>query len=287
MAVELANAAFRARIAETGAELKSLRDLRTGTEHLWGGDEVWWSGSAPVLFPIIGGLKDGRYRYEGREYELPQHGFARRSVFQVVQQSAAAARLELRADAGTRRVYPFEFTLSVQFTLTETGIAAGYEVRGGGGRMYFSIGSHPAFCVPFAGGYLENYYIHFGEEEHLERYFFQDGLVLEQTAPVFDNSRQIFLNRKIFERGVLIFKKPASRDFSIRNSRNFRQVRLVTDGVPYLGIWSKPGAPFVCLEPWHGLPDSPKSDQNLVTKEGILSLEAGGVFRTGYRIEIL
>ncbi len=289
MLAELQNAAFSARISSTGAELKSLRERRTGTEYIWGGDETWWNGSAPVLFPIVGGLKDGKYTFEGREYRLPQHGFARKMEFRGGALTGSTARFELRAGPETRPVYPFEFVLTVSFTLEEKGLAVGYEVRNAGsGRMHFSIGSHPAFVVPFAGGYLESYYIHFAAEENLERLFFKDGLLLAESAPAFDNSRQIFLNRRLFERGPLIFRNPVSCDFAIRNSKNFRQVRIVTDGVPCIAVWSKAGgAPFVCLEPWHGLPDGPQADGNLAAKEGILTLEGGGTFRTGYRIEIL
>ena len=113
------------------------------------------------------------------------------------------------------------------------------------------------------------------------------GSLLEKTAPAFDTRRQIFLRLDLFDRGVLIFKHPASRVVSIRNSRNPRAVAVVTGGAPYLGIWAKPGrCPFLCIEPWYGLPDSPDATGDLTQKEGILRLEAGGTFTSTYRIEI-
>jgi len=153
--------------------------------------------------------------------------------------------------------------------------------------MFFSIGSHPAIRVPFAGGQLENYYLHFSEEESAERHFFDNGLILDKTAPAFDSSRHIYLRLDLFDRGVMIFKNLRSRVVSIRNGGNPRAVSLVTGGAPCLGVWAKPGrCPFVCLEPWYGLPDSPNATGELSQKEGIVRLEEGGAFTSTYRIEI-
>jgi galactose mutarotase-like enzyme len=164
-----------------------------------------------------------------------------------------------------------------------------YDVENtGSGRMHFSIGSHPAFVVPFAGGTLENYYVLFERAENLERWFFKDGMVTAgTTGEVFENTRTISLSRAAFDQGIMIFKHPESPVFTIANSRNARAIAVETDGVPSLGIWSKPGgAPFLCIEPWHGIPDMSDTSGNLTDKEGILSLEPRGVFSTGYRIHI-
>jgi galactose mutarotase-like enzyme len=286
--ISLGNGYWNARIAEKGAELKSLCNAATGQEHVWNGDPAWWNGSAPVLFPVIGGLKGGEYRYEGRSYKLPSHGFARGSEFAVVGSTPESAEFRLVSSDATRAAYPFDFALTVTFTLTRAGIDARYVVKNAGtGPMLFSIGSHPAFVVPFAGGTLENYYILFELEEELERWFFKDGLIVAgKTAEVMENSRVISLNRRCFDDGIMIFKNPRSREFSIANSINSSVVRVITDGVPYLGLWSKPGAPFVCIEPWHGIPDMSDTSGELTEKEGILTLAPAGEFATGYRVEI-
>lgn len=287
--ITMRNGFWGARISETGAELKSLACLATGQEYIWSGDSAWWTGSAPVLFPIIGGLKGGKYSWEGGEYRLPSHGFARTSEFAVTRAGEDFAELTLESGPKTREAYPFDFVLTVSFRLEQSGIAVRYDVtNGGSGRMYFSIGSHPAFVVPFAGGVLENYYVLFEKEESLERWFFNDGVIeAGRTEEAFENSRVISLSRKIFDRGILIFKHPASREFAIACSRSSRSVRIVTDGVPYVGIWSKPGgAPFLCIEPWHGIPDMSDATGNIVDKEGIMALEPRSVFSTGYRVEI-
>lgn len=287
--ITLRNGFWGARISETGAELKSLFCFETGREHIWHGDPAWWTGSAPVLFPIVGGLKGGEYRWEGRTYKLPSHGFARGSLFAVTGAGEDSAELTLRADARTRETYPFDFSLRVSFTLERAGIAVRYLVTNtGNGRMYFSIGSHPAFVVPFAGGVLENYYVLFERAENLERWFFKDGVIeAGRTGEAFANSRVINLTRSAFAEGIMIFKHPASREFTLACSLSPHTVTVITDGVPYVGVWSKPGgAPFVCIEPWHGIPDMSDASGDLEEKEGILGLEPGASFSTGYRVEI-
>ena len=288
MSINLQNGHFAAAISETGAELKSLIDLSSGREHIWHGDPAWWNGSAPVLFPIVGGLKDGVYVFEGKKYALPNHGFARGSQFTAVRQESDSAELILTSSAKTRESYPFAFSLSVTFVLEQSGLSVRYKVTNTGSpRIYFSIGSHPAFVVPFAGGSLENYYVMFDREEHTERWFIKDNLIIaDTTEQVFENSRIISLSRSLFDRGALVFKHPQSREFSIRNSLSSHAVTVITESAPYLGIWAKPGAPFLCIEPWHGLADSTNASGNLVEKEGILYLDSRGAFETGYRIEI-
>ena len=288
--ITIGNGTWGAKISEAGAELKSLTDLSTGPEYMWQADPAWWAGTAPVLFPVIGGLKDGSYSFQGRQYKLPSHGFARGCEFSLSRTGADSAELTLSSSPKTRENYPFDFALKVSFALERAGLVVRYEVTNTGtGRMLFSIGSHPAFNLPFAGGALENYYVLFEKEEELVRWFFKDGMVeAGRTEEVFENARVINIGRTTFDQGIMIFKHPASREFTIANSRNSRAIKVVTEGVPYLGIWSKPGgAPFLCIEPWHGIPDMSDTSGNLAEKEGIMTLEPRGVFATGYRVEIL
>jgi galactose mutarotase-like enzyme len=243
-----------------------------------------------VLFPVIGGLKDGGYSWGGRQYKLGSHGFARNSRFTVTRAASDAVELALCSSALTREIYPFDFSLCVHFSLERSGMAVRYEVcNAGAAPMLFSIGSHPAFVVPFAGGSLENYYLLFEREESLERLYFKDGLVVAgRTGEAFDNCRVISFSRSLFDDGILIFRGPRSCEFSIRKGLNAHSVTVATDGVPYLGLWSKPnGAPFVCVEPWHGIPDSADASGRLEDKEGMVRLEPhSGIFTTGNRIEI-
>lgn len=270
-----------------GAELKGLKELDSGIEYIWQSDPAWWGGAAPILFPIIGGLKNGSYTFGGKTYAMPGHGIVRKKAWAICRTSADSATFQTESDGETRELYPFDFNLKVHYELKGKSLSVRYEVANtGNATMYFSIGSHPAFNIPFAGGYMENYYFHFSQAEKLERYFFSKGMHLNETEPVFDNSRQIFLNKRLFDRGPIIFKKPASKAVTIMNSRNPKRIRVSTEGVPYLALWAPPGAPFACIEPWFGVPDNIDTDGEFTTKEGILSLDAKGTFNTTYCIEI-
>jgi galactose mutarotase-like enzyme len=288
LSVILRNGVFAAKIAETGAELKSLARLETGTEYIWPGDPAWWTGSAPVLFPIVGGLRNGSYTHGGRRYELGNHGFARKSQFTVASETVDAVELRLSSSPETLKSYPFDFTLAVGFRLGADGIAVRYTVTNKGpDRMLFSIGSHAAFNVPFAGGALDDYSVVFDQEESCPRWFFDKDncLIAGATETVIRDGRTIPLSRTLFDRGALVFKAPRSRRFGLRNGLNSHSLAVVTEGAPYLGIWAKPGAPFVCIEPWHGISDSTDADCVFAQKEGILSLQPGAFFETGYAIE--
>ena len=195
VSITLRSKGFTARVDEKGAELKSLVSLSTGQEHIWHGDPAWWTGSAPILFPIVGSLKGGAYAYQGRHYALPNHGFARGSQFAVVRAAGDSAELALASNALTRENYPFDFSLRVEFRMTDRGLSVRYIVANTGReRMYFSLGSHPAFVVPFAGGVLENYYVLFDREESARRWFITDNLLEDDvTQDVFENGTIINL----------------------------------------------------------------------------------------------
>ena len=287
MIVELENALYSASIDSMGAELKRLDNRIDGTKYMFNGDPFWWNGSAPVLFPIVGGLSGGSYTFEGETYQLGSHGFARKSEFVVVEKSADRAVFMLHANDKTRVQYPFNFRLTVLFNLEMTGITVTYQVENfGTNTMYFSIGSHPAFNLPFVGGSLEHYYIEFEQPEANSRYFFVDGCISAVTEPVFNNSKHIFLNSTLFDRGPLILKDVASRSVSIRKTRSFRAIRVSFDA-PNVAVWSKPNrAPFICIEPWWGTPDPIGFSETFDKKPGIRSLSPREVLTTRYAVEI-
>ena len=285
--VELKNAVLKAEIDPDGAELKRLTNHLAGVEYLFNADPYWWNGCAPILFPIIGGLANGTYSFNGKEYALASHGFARKSRFTVTEQRPDGAVLELHATTETKCVFPFDFRLQVSFRLDRSRLTVQYDVFNVGTEtMYFSIGSHPAFSIAFAGGSLEEYFIEFEQQEKDRRFFFVDGCLDTDTEPVFDNSRQIFLSAHLFDRGPVILKDVVSRAIVIRRSRSARSIRVKFDA-PHVAIWSKPKrAPFVCIEPWWGLPDPIGFFKSLEQKPGILPLAVNNVFSTRYSIEV-
>lgn len=287
MSVVLSNARLSARVVTMGAELKSLKEHATGIEYIWQSDPAWWAGAAPILFPIIGGLRNNKYTYQGKSYSMPQHGLVRKKEWSLVSSSATSATFQTESDDETMKMYPFKYTLKAHYTLEENKLSIRYEVVNKNNEtMYFSIGSHPAFNVPFAGGHLENYYYHFSESETIERNFFSGGLHLNKTAPVFDNSRQIFLTNNLFDAAAIIFKKPNSKCVSLKNSRNSKEIRVITEGMPYLGLWGAKGGHFACIEPWYGIPDNENADGDLTKKEGIMTIAANGSYNNTYWIEI-
>ncbi|MFW5842428.1 MAG: aldose 1-epimerase family protein [Spirochaetota bacterium] len=284
----LRSQAFEAVVASKGAELKSLRSRRTGQEFLWNGDPEWWGGSAPVLFPVIGGLRGGHYTFQGESYSLGSHGFARRSEFQIVDRTPDSVTLFLGSSEATSKSYPFDFRLTVGYLIDYAGVTATFTVENSGyGQMLFSIGWHPAFLVPFAGGPIEHYFLEFSDLEEDERVYFGGGLLLDQVGSVFDNSRHIFLHRRLFDDAAIILPRLQSSEVIIRKSRAERRITIGTGGASSLAIWAPPGgAPFVCVEPWFGLPDYAFHAGDLTEKEGILSLEPGGVFAARFPVVI-
>ncbi len=288
MGVELSNSILSARIEDTGAELKSLKELSTDIEYIWQSDPAWWSGAAPILFPIIGGLKNNEYRFKGKTYTMPQHGLVRKKKWDLVTSDATSATYQTVSDNETLKMYPFEFVLRVHYTLEANRMAIRYEVINKASEtMYFSIGSHPAFNLPFAGGHLENYYYHFSDGETMHRHFFDSGLHTARTAPVFDNSRQISISQTLFDDAAIIFKNPNSKSVSLKNSRNSKEIRVVTEGMPFLGLWGPSGGPFACIEPWYGIPDGEDADGDLTKKEGIMTVGAESTYNNTYWIEIV
>ncbi|MDP7287612.1 MAG: aldose 1-epimerase family protein [Phycisphaerae bacterium] len=288
MSVTISNGKLSATVAPTGAELKSLVEDSSGVEYVWQSDPAHWTGAAPILFPIIGGLRNGEYSYRGKTYSMPGHGIVRKVEWKPVASDATSVSFETVSSDETKKQYPFDFNLRATFTLEDKSLAVRYDVKNTGSDvMFFSIGSHPAINVPFAGGYPQHYYFHFSRPENMERYFFKGGVHLNETEPIFDNSRQISITPTLFDRGPIIFKNPASESVTIMNSRNTKRVRVRTQGVPFLALWAPPGAPFACIEPWHGVMDNVDCDGEFSTKEGIMSLAAGGSYTTGYWIDIL
>jgi galactose mutarotase-like enzyme len=290
--VELAKGGWRASVDSLGAEPRSLVDAATGREYLWQADPAWWKGTAPILFPIVGGLRNGAYRHGGREYRLGQHGFARGSEFELEARTEDGVQFRLTSSPATRESYPFEWSLCSAFSLEDTGFRLRCTLTNEGSfPLPFSIGFHPAFNLPFAGpgggGSLESYYLLFERAEAPERLFFKDGLLVAgKKAEVFENSRVVSLTRSLFDEGPVIIERPASREFKIVHGPSGKHIAVKTEALAALALWSKPGAPFLCVEPWQGLPDSTEASGELEEKPGIMMLEPRGAFSTGYSVEI-
>ncbi len=279
------NNSFVAKISEIGAELKSFTDS-SGVEYIWEGNPDVWSGTAPVLFPIVGKLKNNRYVYDNKVYKMNQHGFARKSKFEVYQKEESAIGFILHSDNDTKRLYPFDFELIVDFEIDEGVLTVSYLVINKGDKqMYFSIGSHPAFALHTNNCKLSDYYIEFEKKETLDRFLIDDGLISKETDLLYlNNENTITLDKDIFNNDALVFKNILSNQISIKNDITGYNLKFNTGESPHLGIWAKPGAPYVCIEPWFGFADGVNSNGNLNKKEGMLRLNPEESFVTGYQI---
>ena len=265
-----------------GAELCSLKDAN-GTQYLWQADPAIWARHAPVLFPIVGKLRDNRYGLNGKTYELSQHGFARDMEFTLVEQSKNSLVYRLLPDAETRKHYPAEFTLDIIYRLNGNTLEIGYEVTNHGTAIIpFSIGAHPGFNLP---GPIEDCFLEFNKTETLNFLLLNSkGLLTEETAPGSGTLNILPLSKTLFDRDALILLDFKSDKISLRSRTSPQCLTVEFHGFPQLGIWTKPGAPFVCIEPWYGYADPEQPYGDIMNKPGIRRLSAGSTFTCTHRI---
>lgn len=280
----------RATFAAHGAELTSLVTTDNDLEYMWPGDPAVWARHAPVLFPLVGRLPNDEYYYEGHDYKLPQHGFARDQEFAVTSQSETELVFRLTHDETTRAVFPFAFELTITYTLQEALLTVRWDVHNPAADqpLLFSIGAHPAVrCPLLPGEAFEDYYFAFDHPVTLERHLLKGGLLTGQTAPVLNDAQELPLRYDLFADDALVFKHYDFTRITLRSRKSSHFVRFQFDGFPYLGLWTKgPGASFVCVEPWHGIASPAGEPGELSEKEGILTLEPGQVFSAAYTIEV-
>jgi galactose mutarotase-like enzyme len=290
MTYTLENELCRVQVQAHGAELSSFvrKDLNQ-LEYIWEADPAVWGRHAPVLFPIVGRLPHDTYQHQGQPYPLPQHGFARDQEFQLVRQTATELVLELQASDATRAVFPFSFRLLISYRLAGPQLTIGWEVHNAGTtEMLFSIGAHPAFrCPLLPDETFEDYEFVFDHPVSFERHLLDGGLLTGQTAPVVKQQTTLPLSYDLFAQDALVLKHFDFTHITLRSRQSGRAVRLRFDGFPYLGLWTKgPGAPFVCIEPWHGIASSVGDSGELADKEGVLALQPGQEFSTSYSITV-
>lgn len=272
--IELSDEHLTAVINPFGAELSSLRDPE-GRELMTDADPRWWTGRAPLLFPIVGRLAGDRYRVDGRDYSLPQHGFARRREFALVGKTAATAVFRLEADAETRAAYPFSFSLDVAFILRAGALEICVTVTNhGDAAMPFSFGYHPAFAWPLPyGARPDAHRILFdaAEDAPIRRVARDSGLIASdaEMTPVVD--RELRPTFAMFERDAMIWDRLASRGL-LWGADGSPNLRIEFPDTPWLALWQKPGAHYLCIEPWAGMADPAGFAGDIWEKPGIMQL---------------
>jgi galactose mutarotase-like enzyme len=281
--ITISNGPLTATINPKGAELNSLKNA-ANTEFIWEGDAKYWGKHSPILFPIVGTLKNNSYLYNAQVYALTRHGFARDNTFTVKDQTENSVTFSLLHNDDTLRVYPFEFELQLSYILKDNTLHLNYSViNKGSGKMPFSIGAHPAFALP---GNFENYSIKFEKDENLVSTTLEDDLLSDKVITIPTSNGTLPLNYSLFENDALIFKSLQSKEVTIaKNGDDYIKVSF-TD-FPHLGIWTKEGAPFLCIEPWQGYSDSPETRGNLIEKEGAIILGKGESYKASFAVEII
>jgi galactose mutarotase-like enzyme len=273
--VRLHNAFIDIEVKEKGAEWCRFLDVQNNIEYLWSGDPAVWGKHAPLLFPIVGTLKDNQYYYNGNPYTLSRHGFARDMMFTLLESSDTHCIFELKASAETLQVYPFSFSLQVSYHLIGKTLELTYQVKNEGGEiMYYSIGGHPAFRVPFLPGtHYEDYQLIFEQPETVDRWPISSaGLIESESIPFLQNQSAIPVQRALFARDAIVLKHLHARSISLVARAGQTGIQFDFPDFPYLGLWAAKDADFLCIEPWQGIADSVNHDQQLTHKEGILSL---------------
>ncbi|MCX2454873.1 aldose 1-epimerase family protein [Lacticaseibacillus nasuensis] len=288
--VTLTNDFLTVTITTHGAELTSIKDNHTNLEYLWQADPASWGRHAPVLFPIVGSLKDDTYRYQGQSYHLTQHGFARDSEFTVSAQSADSATFTLTDSPATRAKYPFAFTLQLIYALDNNSLRVTYRVENPAqSPMYFGIGGHPAFRVPLAPDTAyDDYYLEFDPRKSRVIIPLRDGRIDydQRTLAGTDVNQQI--SHAGFAQDAQIYELNGRSSLSIKSDRTPHGVTLTTADAPFIGVWSQyPNlGDFVCLEPWWGIADTVDATGELTEKFGINTLAGGATFEHGFGITI-
>lgn len=282
MNYEIKNSFIKAQIKSFGAELNSLKKCDENFEYIWQADSKYWARHSPVLFPIVGRLKEDSYFYKNKKYSLSQHGFARDKEFEIVQNEADFIEFRLKSDEKTLEFYPFFFELDIGYKLDKNSLIVSYKVKNKSDeKMYFSIGAHPAFNTQ-VGDFLK-----FENIKTTKRYFLDEkGLIYKNEDLNLENSK-LCLDKDLFKDDALVFNDSNIKQITLKNIENKSRVKVKFDNFPYLGIWSKPNlAPFVCIEPWFGVADDENSNQKIEDKKGILSLEKEEEFFCFYTIEV-
>ncbi len=287
----LENNKLKIAVKKIGAELCQISSVQNINEFMWDANPTIWNNHAPNLFPIIGALKNGIYRFENKDYKISKHGFIRNNKDIVLhEQTSDSLIFKLRYNEKTLKSYPFKFEFFIIYKLIDNTIEVTHTINNcDENTIYFSVGGHPAFkCPVYQNETYEDYFLEFECEENSVKHLInmENGLISSNTESVFNNSNIINLTHELFNEDALVFKDLKSRKVTLKSDTYGAILSMKFKEFPYLGIWAKPTGNYVCIEPWLGIADHVDTNQDFKTKEGILSLKAKETFTATYSIEI-
>lgn len=293
--VVLKNENLKIEVNLHGAELKSLYNMDTDTEYLWCADPAYWNRTSPVLFPFVGGVKNGVYRHNGEEYRIGQHGFARDREFALVSRTEDTVWFSLEDDESSRMIYPFAFRLEIGYQLLKDGVKVMWRVKNPAETdMYFSIGAHPAFNCPLRKGEKQTDYsirLQGGDGNDVEAFvntiFGQGGTVTAEHETVELNHGLLSITEHTFDNDAKVIENAQVQRVALIDESG-EEILAVEFDAPLVGIWSPPkkNAPFVCIEPWYGRCDSEVFAGELKDREWEQVLKPGEEFAAEYKIRV-
>jgi galactose mutarotase-like enzyme len=278
--VILQNEYLYVEIHERGAELHSLKLIEDmGTEYIWQRNPQFWDAQSPMLFPIVGSLKGGTYRYKGNEYSLPIHGFANTEIFEIEQQSTNGVTFLLENSPRTMERYPFEFSLRLCYSLEGRKLSFHYTVDNTGDKeIYFSLGAHPGFLLQEP---IHHYYLLFEQNETIYPYRTHNKLVMETPdACILADCNRLPLDYDLFAKGAFVCKDLRSNKLRLCSDHLAKVVEIGWNGFTVVGIWTKENAPYVCIEPWTGHGDTESCSGNIAEKPLITRLDKGAQYNS-------
>lgn len=270
-------------VKKLGAELSSFKSKETGIEYLWQGNPDVWYGQSPVLFPIVGTLLDNKYTYKSKEYEMGRHGIARKRDFELKEQGENHFILTQSWTNDSLTCYPFKYELDIEFRLDGKKLTVTHIVRNSDNNtMYFSIGAHPGFNCKI-GDYLE-----FEESETLVCEKIDDIAVLDgKHYPTLTNEKIFEITANVFDDDAHVLSGMKSDTVYLKSDFRKEVIKFNFGKAPYLGLWAKPAAEYVCIEPWYGINDSHERKDDFSQKRAIQKLEPSEEFFFPWSAEII
>ncbi|HCA28988.1 MAG TPA: protein lacX [Ruminococcaceae bacterium] len=279
MITMIKNSTLKVSADSLGAELKTI-ESSDGVNYLWNGNPEYWMGRAPILFPFVGALRNGRAISAGGEITLPRHGFARSMDWTLENAEHDNMTFLLRSNQQTNQNYPYDFTLRVGYILIDNAVKTEFRVcNTGDAQMPYCVGGHPAFNIPLVHGEsFEDYIVKFEELENADCPYvdLETGIILDERRTILKNQDQIRLHHDLFTQDALVFDNLKSRSVKLYSEKSGRGVQMDFHGMDYFAVWSPvKESPFVCLEPWTGTVTLESEDDIFEHKRGIRLLQPG------------
>ena len=290
MIYEIENEYMKVSVDVIGAELKSVLRKDGNIEHLWQGDEKYWTSRSPILFPIVGRLFEGRYSFNDREYEMNPHGLLRKSKFALVDKTCKKMTFAYSANDDTFARYPFKFIFTVEYLLCKNTLSVVYSVKNvGKDTMYFGLGGHPGFNVPFDGGKFEDYYVETATKVMPKRLTLSENYLMSGNIVDYplEDGRIMRLRHDMFDNDAVILEG-AGNEVTLKSDKTEKSITVKFPNMPFVGFWHavKTDAPYVCIEPWENLPSVDGKVEKLTDKRNIGSLGAGETYNSTINITL-